>query len=72
MKTNQLKVGLKVKTKVSNNAYYGGIIVKGEIGTIGAINCPNVRTKGVFQCVDFVINGEKKRASYHVSELEKV
>ena len=60
----KFKIGDKVCPKVARDAYYsnyGGnprcVFTPDMIGVIGAVNVPNVRSPGVFNCVDFVMPG---------------
>jgi hypothetical protein len=67
----QIEIGQRVMTLVGKTSYYNeGFLSVGAIGFVGAVNCPKVCGRGVFQCVDFMLSGKRVRASYNLSELE--
>lgn len=71
MKNREVEMGMKVKTLVTKEAYYGGIVPKGSIGTVGAVMCIPVFGSGYFHCVDFMIGKDKKRASFKANQIER-
>ena len=40
----------------------GKLIKPGDIGIIGAINCPNIWHAGTFTCIDFIFDDKTYRA----------
>jgi hypothetical protein len=62
MPKTKFHINDEVITLVDAEPYYSGYagnpvvtIPKGSIGIVKAVKCPFVRTKGYFNCVDFVV-----------------
>jgi len=68
----KFKIGQTVETLKATEAYYGGIIKKGSVGVVGAVNCVYVTKPGTFNCVDFEVDGKMKRASFNNNEIKLI